>query len=85
MRQSYDYILLDTPPFPMVGDALLLGSQADRILTVARVHATPRKAFKEHLQGLINLEKPLRRHYQWGARQCQLWLWIRIPLWRNPP
>lgn len=59
MRQSYDYILLDTPPFPMVGDALLLGSQADRILTVARVHATPRKAFKEHLQGLINLEKPL--------------------------
>lgn len=59
MRPLYDYILLDTPPFPMVGDGLLIGRQADRILTVVRVNATPRKAYKEHLQGLISLEKPL--------------------------
>ncbi|WP_291523627.1 polysaccharide biosynthesis tyrosine autokinase [Acidithiobacillus sp.] len=59
MRPLYDYILLDTPPFPMVGDSLLLGRQADRILTVVRVNGTPRKAFKEHLQGLMSLEKPL--------------------------
>lgn len=59
IRPLYDYILLDTPPFPMVGDGLLIGRLADRILTVVRVNATPRKAYKEHLQGLIGLEKPL--------------------------
>lgn len=59
MRSAYDYIFLDTPPFPMVGDALLLGSHADRILIVARVHATLRKAFRELVQGIFGLGKPL--------------------------
>lgn len=36
LKQTYDYILLDTPPVGMVADALLLGKLADSALYVVR-------------------------------------------------
>lgn len=36
LRQTYDYILLDTPPVGMVADALLLGKVSDSSLFVVR-------------------------------------------------
>ena len=59
LRAGYDYIFIDTPPFPMVGDILILGTLADRILTVAKVNHTPRRAYQEHLHGITGLNRPI--------------------------
>lgn len=59
LRPHYDYILIDTPPFPMVGDVLIIGPLVDRLLTIAKVDHTPRRAYQEHLQGILSLEQPL--------------------------
>ena len=55
----YDYILMDTPPFPMVGDVLIVGPLVDRLLTIAKIDHTPRRAYQEHLQGILSLGQPL--------------------------
>jgi capsular exopolysaccharide synthesis family protein len=59
LRPHYDYVLMDTPPFPMVGDLLIIGPLADRLLTIAKVEHTPRRAYQEHLQGILSLDRPL--------------------------
>lgn len=59
LRPHYDYVLMDTPPFPMVGDVLIIGPLVDRLLTVAKVEHTPRRAYQEHLQGILSLDRPL--------------------------
>ena len=59
VRTTYAFVLLDTPPFPRVGDARMLARYADRILTVLRLGSTARKAFQAHLQGLGDIGTPL--------------------------
>ncbi|MBU2850421.1 polysaccharide biosynthesis tyrosine autokinase [Acidithiobacillus ferrivorans] len=59
LRPHYDYILMDTPPFPMVGDVLIVGPFVDRLLTIAKIDHTPRRAYQEHLQGILSLGRPL--------------------------
>ncbi|WP_312283838.1 polysaccharide biosynthesis tyrosine autokinase [Candidatus Igneacidithiobacillus taiwanensis] len=59
LRSAYDTILIDTPPFPMVGDILTIGPLADRLLTIAKVNHTPRRAYQEHLQGILGLNRPV--------------------------
>ena len=59
LRPHYDYILMDTPPFPMVGDVLIVGPLVDRLLTIVKVDHTPRRAYQEHLQGIVSLGRPL--------------------------
>ena len=59
LRPYYDYVLMDTPPFPMVGDVLIIGPLVDRLLTIAKVEHTPRRAYQEHLQGILSLGQPL--------------------------
>lgn len=59
LRSGYDYIFIDTPPFPMVGDILTIGPLADRLLTIAKVNHTPRRAYQEHLQGILGLNRPV--------------------------
>lgn len=59
LRPHYDYILMDTPPFPMVGDVLIVGPLVDRLLTIAKVDHTPRRAYQEHLQGILSLGQSL--------------------------
>ncbi len=49
---AYDYVLFDTPPFPLVGDALLIAQHIERTLTVVRLGRTPRRALAEHLRRL---------------------------------
>lgn len=58
LRSHYDYIVMDTPPFPMVGDMLTIGPLVDRLLTVAKIEHTPRRAYQEHLQGILGLHRP---------------------------
>ncbi|MDA8379104.1 MAG: polysaccharide biosynthesis tyrosine autokinase, partial [Planctomycetia bacterium] len=59
LRSGYDYIFIDTPPFPMVGDILTIGPLADRLLTIAKVNHTPRRAYQEHLHGILGLNRPV--------------------------
>ncbi|WP_308165645.1 GumC family protein [Acidithiobacillus ferrooxidans] len=59
LRADYDTIFVDTPPFPMVGDILTIGPLADRLLTIVKVNHTPRRAYQEHLQGILGLNRPV--------------------------
>ena len=52
LAEAYDYVLLDTPPFPLVSDALLIARQVARVLSVVRLGKTPRGAFAEHVRRL---------------------------------
>jgi tyrosine-protein kinase Etk/Wzc len=51
-RARYDFVLIDSPPFPLLSDALILARQAGRLISVLRLGNTPRHAAERHLQGL---------------------------------
>ncbi|MEW6611906.1 MAG: polysaccharide biosynthesis tyrosine autokinase [Pseudomonadota bacterium] len=57
-KQDYDYILIDSAPYPLVSDAMLLAQHADRILSVVRVKNSPRRPTIEHVRRFGNMEKP---------------------------
>jgi len=48
-RANYDFVLLDTPSYPLVSDALVLTDTADCVLSVLRMEHTPRKLAAEHV------------------------------------
>jgi uncharacterized protein involved in exopolysaccharide biosynthesis/Mrp family chromosome partitioning ATPase len=50
LREEFDFIILDSPPLPLVSDALVLANFADLILSVARVEHTPRRDFAAHCE-----------------------------------
>jgi tyrosine-protein kinase Etk/Wzc len=49
-RRTYDFVLIDSPPFPVVSDALVISMYADRVLTVVRPQNTRRRAAEDHLR-----------------------------------
>lgn len=51
-RSHYDYVLVDSPPFPLVSDALIMSTQADLVLSVLRLRNTPERAAEEHLRSI---------------------------------
>jgi capsular exopolysaccharide synthesis family protein len=48
LREEFDFIVMDSPPLPLVSDALMLAKFADIVLSVARIEHTPRRAFAAH-------------------------------------
>ena len=48
VKSRFDFVLLDSASFPQVSDALVLGRAADHVLTVVRLHHTPRRLAVEH-------------------------------------
>jgi capsular exopolysaccharide synthesis family protein len=48
----YDFVLIDSPPFPLLSDALILSMQAGRVISVLRLGNTTRHAAEKHLHGL---------------------------------
>jgi capsular exopolysaccharide synthesis family protein len=52
LKQSFDYILFDTPPILAVSDALAMGSLADAIILICRGGNTPMQAMKQAKQKL---------------------------------
>ncbi len=56
LRASYDFIVIDSPPFPLVVDALVISAHADWVLTILRIGNSLRDAAGVHLQrfGLVN-------------------------------
>jgi capsular exopolysaccharide synthesis family protein len=57
-RQSYDYIVLDTPPLIPVFDAAVLAKLVDGLLIVVAANRTPRKLLAEALN-LLDPQKVL--------------------------
>ena len=57
-RQSYDYIVLDTPPLLPVFDSALLAKSVDGVLMVVSANQTPRKLLGEALN-LLDATKVL--------------------------
>jgi Mrp family chromosome partitioning ATPase len=51
-RSQYDLVLVDSPPFPLLSDALVLAVQAGRVISVLRLGYTARQAAAAHLEGL---------------------------------
>ena len=51
-QERFDFILLDSPSFPVYSDALVLASQADTVFSVLRLQTTRRKAALEHVSRL---------------------------------
>ena len=58
-RNVYDFVLIDSPPFPLVSDALIVAMHADRVFSVVRPQNTRRAVAREHLQ---RLSAASRRH-----------------------
>jgi tyrosine-protein kinase Etk/Wzc len=52
-RATYDFILFDSPPFPLVSDALVLSHCGERVLSVLRVGVSDRRVTQEHMRRLI--------------------------------
>ncbi len=46
LRERYDYIIVDSAPIGLVGDARILGSQAEVSLCIVRQNVTPRERVK---------------------------------------
>ena len=49
-RKRYDYILIDSPPYPLVSDALIIAMRVDRVLSILRPRNTRRRFVDEHLR-----------------------------------
>jgi tyrosine-protein kinase Etk/Wzc len=52
LRERYDYIIIDSPSFPLVSDALMLTKHADLVVSVVRLGRTPRKVAEQHITTL---------------------------------
>lgn len=48
-RKDCDYVILDSPSFPLVSDALVMAQASDITLSVIRLNHTPRKLAVEHI------------------------------------
>jgi capsular exopolysaccharide synthesis family protein len=58
LRNEFDYIVVESPPLPLISDSLTLGKHADFLLSIARVRHTPRRGFHLHHEMLNLLERP---------------------------
>lgn len=58
LQNEFDYLILDSPPLPIVSDGLLLGAFADLILSVINVSHTMRRTFELHKELIETLDKP---------------------------
>lgn len=50
LRDEFDFILVDSPPLPVVSDALALAGQADLVLSVVTIEHTLRRDFLAHCE-----------------------------------
>lgn len=47
LRHDFDYVIMDSPPLLLVGDALALATGADKILVIVEWRCTPRASIYE--------------------------------------
>ncbi len=56
MKHDYDFVLLDSSPYPQVTDSLVLAGLSDVCISVLRVKNTDRRQAAAHLHGLSSHE-----------------------------
>jgi capsular exopolysaccharide synthesis family protein len=56
LRAEFDYVVIDSPPLPAVADGMVLGEQADLILSVVMIEHTGRRALAMHNELLSKLD-----------------------------
>ena len=59
LRETYEYIVIDTPPLMAVTDAALVGAVADGTLVVVRANKTDSEALSAAVNQLRRLRVPL--------------------------
>lgn len=55
LRETYDYIIIDTPPINLVSDALAIGQKCDGMVLVVRASVTSYASFKSALLSVNQL------------------------------
>jgi len=55
IRDSYDYIIIDTPPINLVSDALVIAQKCDGLLLIVRADITTYEAFKRTITSTTEL------------------------------
>ena len=76
LKQSYDYILFDTPPVMAVADARVIGQIVDKTIFVVRWDTTPRKVARASIDllrkggteaaGIVLQQVDLKRYGKFG-------------------
>lgn len=59
LKNSYDYVLIDTPPLGLTADAFILSRLVTGMILVVSLHNTPRKLLQQINQRIRNLHVPL--------------------------
>jgi polysaccharide biosynthesis transport protein len=59
LRQTYDLVILDTPPTLVVADARILSRHADAVVYIVRWDKTPRGAVQEGLKEMRTVKAPV--------------------------
>ena len=52
LREKYDYIIIDTPPYGIVTDAFLLMNNADLTVYISRLGVTTKKVFRQSMEDI---------------------------------
>jgi tyrosine-protein kinase Etk/Wzc len=58
LKQKFDYVILDSPPLPIISDGLALAGLSDMILSVVSVKNTERQTFEYHTELLADVDCP---------------------------
>jgi capsular exopolysaccharide synthesis family protein len=54
LRESYDFVILDSPPVLPVTDAVILGREADGVVLVVKGYDTPRELVRRARDQLLH-------------------------------
>ena len=74
-QQSFDFVLIDTPPLLSVGDAMALSAHVDAMITVARLSMLRRRSPRRACPGARDLpddQARCRRHGRRGGAGVRL-------------
>ena len=59
LRETFDYVILDTPPIGVVSDGQLIGKYSDGCILVVRAHHTTRSAVRNAMMHLKSANCPV--------------------------
>jgi len=59
LRESYDHVLIDTPPVIELADAGIVGAQSDDVFLIARLQRTPRPLIEQAIRTLASYNAPV--------------------------
>ena len=59
LRQSFEYVIIDTPPLGVVSDGQMFARKSDGCILVVRAHSTSHSAVRSSVQQIQQVECPL--------------------------